>query len=754
MLDPATSSVPAVGSADSQSSVPSSTQESVISLVPGQADQVAPPVPEVSPEELDELARQVEATVFGSGKVDLASSDESSKPEGSTSVAPIISPATTSSQAPPSSLPPATAVINPFIASVAQATTSSPLPPALVSPAAATTPIAPPLATPSAIPSSPATPASLPQAKPAPQSSNQNLDQKTYTTILDVLVEDNLLSPEQLDQLKREFLISGRAFEDILIEKAWLSEEILTRARAKFNHLPFIAVADTGISPEAMGTIEETVARRYGVLPFAIDKADRTLSVAMKNPLDLQAVAFVEQKTGYRIIPYFASATVIDRIITERYAQSLSAEVDDAVKDTNQTRVRQKVQQDNLTNFGGVIRDAPINRIVETILEFAIKSRASDIHIEPLVGKVRVRYRIDGILVEKLVLPKSVLDAVVSRIKILSNLKIDEKRMPQDGRFNYVADQQEVDLRVSTLPTVNGEKINLRLLQKNASIPTLEQLGMSGLALAQVKEAIKVPHGIILISGPTGSGKTTTLYSIMHIINTPKVNILTLEDPVEYQMTGVNQVQINPKAGLTFASGMRSFLRQDPNIIMIGEMRDSETTELAIQASLTGHLVFSTIHTSSAAGTLPRMIDMGAENFLISSSLTLVIAQRVVRIINPDYKEEYTPEPVVVEDIKKVLGNYFELWCKTNGKDPNHITLYRPAPNLPENETEYKGRMAIFEVMKMTDKIGKLVMENRPASEIEAASVAAGMLFMKQDGYIKVLEGKTTLEEILRVAEI
>ncbi len=577
---------------------------------------------------------------------------------------------------------------------------------------------------------------------------------QTYSSMIDVLTDLKLLSEEKLGQLKQEFLTTGRNYEDIVAEKKWLSEEGLTKAKAKLNNLPYITIGETGISPEALSKLDESVARRYGILPFAIDKIDRKLSVAMKNPLDIQAIAFVEQKTGFKLAVHYASPSEIERVIVERYAQNLSTEVNEALKDTDQTKVRHVEQDDQLNNFGGVIRDAPINRIVETILEFAVKSRASDIHIEPLPNKIRVRYRIDGILVEKLVLPRSVIDAVVSRIKILGNMKIDEKRIPQDGRFNYTNDVKNVDLRVSTIPTVNGEKVNMRLLEKNLNVPTLEDLGLHGMALANVKESIKVPHGIILISGPTGSGKTTTLYSLINILNTPKVNIVTLEDPVEYQMIGVNQVQINTKAGLTFATGLRAFLRQDPNVIMVGEMRDRETTELAIQASLTGHLVFSTIHTSSAATSLPRMTDMGAESFLIASSVTLIIAQRVVRKINPTYKEEYVPDPAVIADIQRVLGVHFDNWCMEHGKTPQTLTLFRPSANRPENEPEYLGRMAIYEVMKMNEAIGRMILQNRPASEMEQEALRNGMLLMKQDGYIKVLEGITTIEEILRVADV
>jgi len=346
-------------------------------------------------------------------------------------------------------------------------------------------------------------------------------------------------------------------------------------------------------------------------------------------------------------------------------------------------------------------------------------------------------------------------EAVISRIKILSDMKIDEKRVPQDGRFTFMAEGQEVDLRISSLPTAFGEKIVMRLLKKNATVPTLGELGLSDRALKTVESAIKIPHGIVLVTGPTGSGKTTTLYSILHKVNTPKVNIVTLEDPIEYQMPGVNQVQINTQVGLTFASGLRSLLRQDPNIMMVGEIRDTETAALAVQASLTGHLVFSTLHTNSAAGALPRLLDMEVEPFLLASSLTLVMGQRVLRKINQDYKEEYTPEPSIAADIKEVLGPLYKQWCVQNNKDPENMKLYRASQNRPENQPEYLGRIAIFEVLPVTEEIARMVIERKSSKDIEDVSIAKnGMLLMKQDGYIKTLEGITTIEEVLRVAEV
>jgi len=589
-------------------------------------------------------------------------------------------------------------------------------------------------------------PATLPVPAPGTVSSPQS--------VVDVLVAKNLLTQEQIDSVSVEQAGSSKSLPEMLMEKGLVSEEDVVKAQAELNGLPFIKIADTGASPEALSQIAESIARRYQLLPFAYDKNEGTLSLAMSDPLDMTAIDFARQKTGLEIKPYYAMPSELERALTERYAQSLSSEVNQALEESTQVRQAKEKASDISQLQGQVLRQAPVTKIIDTILSFAIKARSSDVHIEPQEQRTRVRYRIDGILQEKLILPKSVHEAVVSRVKILSDLKIDEKRIPQDGRFNFVANNEEVDLRVSTLPTVNGEKVVMRLLKKNATVPTLEELGLRGFALQHLQDAIKVPRGIILVTGPTGSGKTTTLYSVLHQVNTPKVNIVTLEDPVEYQMPGINQVQTNPQAGLTFASGMRSFLRQDPNIIMVGEVRDNETAELAIQASLTGHLVFSTLHTNSAAGALPRLLDMKAEPFLLASSMTLTMGQRIVRLINPEYREEYKPAEPVLEDIKKVLGPYFDLWCKQNRKDPNNITLFRPKADRPATEPEYKGRIGIFEVMKITEPIRKLILDRRPGGELEVQAMAEGMMLMKQDGYIKVLNGETTIEEVLRVAEI
>lgn len=573
-------------------------------------------------------------------------------------------------------------------------------------------------------------------------------------SFFDILVKKGTISLQQAEELRQENLNTGLSYEELVSSKQLATETEIVQAKAEFNNVTYIKLSAIGVDPEALALIDEGIAKRYQALPFSVDKDKKILKIAMINPLDLAAIEFLKQKTGYSISAYYSEASEIARMIDDHYAQSLSSEITEALKGTTQHGEGESASVELDQQSGGILRDAPINRIVENILDFAIKSRASDIHIEPQINRTRVRYRIDGILAEKLILPLNVHEAVVSRIKIMANLKIDEKRLPQDGRFNYKTSKAEIDLRISTLPTVHGEKVVMRLLQKDMAVPSLEDLGLTGLGLQRVIEGIKIPYGIILITGPTGSGKTTTLYSILNIINKVGVNIMTLEDPVEYQIPGVSQVQTNPKAGLTFASGLRSFLRQDPDIIMVGEIRDNETADLALQASLTGHLVFSTLHTNSAAGALPRLLDMEAEPFLLASSMTLSMGQRVVRRINEQYKEEYKPEPVVIEDMKKVLGVHFDRWCKEKGKKPEQITLFRPSNKRPATEPEYKGRIGIFEVMPVSPEIASLILNRKPASEIESTAIQQGMTLMKQDGYLKVLDGITTVEEVLRVAEV
>ena len=575
-----------------------------------------------------------------------------------------------------------------------------------------------------------------------------------------ILLLDRVINREQFDKVRLEAVNSGVKPDELLLKHNYASEQAVSRARAELMGVTYINVLETGSSPEALTIVPEAVARKYQALPFSIDNKNNILSVAMANPADLMAADFLENKSGMKIKPYMAAPSELLEAIGERYTQSLSGEVTAALAEGGV--VESGVKTLDARSLGGLIREAPIAKIVSTVLEFAIKARASDVHIEPEEGRTRVRYRIDGVLQEKLVLPRTVHEAVISRIKILSDMKIDEKRLPQDGRFNFRVGDEEVDLRVSSLPTVHGEKIVMRLLKKTGKVPSMLELGLRGKALTNLQEGIRVPHGIVLITGPTGSGKTTTLYAILSVVSTGQVNVVTLEDPVEYQMIGVNQVQINPAAGLTFASGLRSFLRQDPNIIMVGEIRDEETADLAIQASLTGHLVFSTLHTNSASGALPRLLDMHAEPYLLASSITAVVAQRVVRKVCSVCREAYLPPVEVVADIKSVLGNLFESWkqskpevikeAQTKGGE---ILLYRGRGEGCKEcgGSGYVGRVGIFEVMPISSKIGQLIMERAPSAELEKQAVIEGMLLMKQDGYLKALDGETTIEEVIRVAQ-
>jgi len=559
--------------------------------------------------------------------------------------------------------------------------------------------------------------------------------------LLKVLIEDGLLSEEQAEAVAVEASQKGLSEDKIIEEKGLVEAKALTKARAKALGFPFVSLAETPVSPEAVALISEAVARTYRLIPIRFNRQKNELAVAMANPLDLEAIEFLEKKTGSKVVPYLAEAGEINLAIKERYGGTLVAEVSQAMEEELAVP---KTQAIDIRQLGTVIREAPIAKVVSTILEFAVSSRASDVHIEPQEENTRVRYRIDGVLHEKLLLPKTIHEALVSRIKILSGMKIDEKRIPQDGRFKFKVESAEIDLRVSSAPTIWGEKIVMRLLRSSGGVPDLSELGLRGLGLKRVEEAILKPNGIIIVCGPTGSGKTTTLYSAITRINNPGLNIMTIEDPVEYEIKGITQVQVNREAGLTFASAMRSFLRQDPDIIMVGEIRDQETAELAIQASLTGHLVFSTLHTNQAAGTIPRLLDLGAEPFLLASSLSLVVGQRIARRICPNCREEYQPDKTNLDELTAVLGKFLP-------KKKEEIKFFRGKGCEQCNNTGYYGRVGIFEVLSVSEKIVKLILERAPAGEIEKQAVEEGMITMLQDGYLRVVEGVSTMEEVVRV---
>lgn len=571
----------------------------------------------------------------------------------------------------------------------------------------------------------------------------QDLDREDLS-LIDILVSEHALTPQQASDIKEKSVTQDKSVEAVLTETKILPEDKIAEAKARVIGVPYISLATTSFSPQAISLLPRAVVERFNLIPFFFDEKNSTISIAMANPVDLDAIEFVRQKTGMMVKAFAAAPTEVQAAIDQQYRQALVGEVGAAIKETEEYSDKKKVIDSS--QIAQLIKEAPIAKIVSTILEYAVTSRSSDIHIEPQEDRVRVRYRIDGILYDKLSLPKNVQEALVSRIKILSNLKIDEHRSPQDGRFNFKVGEEEVDLRISILPTVNGEKIVMRLLRKSGGIPTLQDLGLGGLALKRLEEAILRPHGIILVTGPTGSGKTTTLYAVLSKLNTPKVNIMSLEDPVEYQIAGVNQVQINPAVGLTFASGLRAFLRQDPNIILVGEIRDKETTDLALQAALTGHLVFSTLHTESAAGALPRLIDLGAESFLLSSTITAIVGQRIVRRIDPVCKEAYTPAPQVLNQIKQALGPLYTY------KD-EEVKFYRGKGCNECGGSGYKGRIGIYEVLPVSEKIGQLMLQHPDSTSIEKEAIAEGMITMMQDGYLKVLKGVSTLEEVLRVAK-
>ncbi|MDD4785240.1 MAG: GspE/PulE family protein, partial [Candidatus Shapirobacteria bacterium] len=572
---------------------------------------------------------------------------------------------------------------------------------------------------------------------------------KIYKNLKDVFLEKGLINKEKYEEINLRQLKTGESEEEVIKALRIVSDVDFIKAKALFLRVPFVDLETIGFSPEALTLVPESVAQKYKIVPYGLDTKNKILSITMVNPLDLETIEFLEKKTNLKISAAISLEKQIISYIKEKYIRekNITSEVTRALDERKDEEKLMKLADEK------VAVEAPVAKIVSTILEYAVKSRASDVHIEPQEDTVRIRYRIDGILQEKYLLPRNVHEAVVSRVKILSNLKIDEKRVPQDGRFFFSADGNDVDLRVSTLPTTYGEKVVMRLLKKAQKVPTLPELGLRGLALKNLMNSIQRPHGIIIVCGPTGSGKTTTLYSVLDIVATSRVNVVTVEDPVEYQMKGVNQVQVNVQAGLTFASALRSFLRQDPNVIMVGEIRDTETAELAINAALTGHLVFSTLHTNDASGVPPRLLDMGAEPFLLTSSLNCVVGQRVLRKVCKDCVSEMEIPADKLSELKNTLGPIFNMIEDKFAKDGKKLTMPKIVGCEKCNNTGYLGRIAIYEVMPITEKLSKLIVEKAAASDIQKLAMEEGMLTMKQDGYVKVLEGVTSMDEVIRVAQ-
>ncbi len=567
------------------------------------------------------------------------------------------------------------------------------------------------------------------------------------------LLDSGLVKPEVIDQEMEESQKTGKRLGDLLVEKKILDNNQVRQLYSYILGIPFVNLEKELIPKEILQIIPEPIAKKYKIISFK--KTNRELKVAMLNPEDIQTIDFIRKKTGLRVSPCITTEEGIANAL-KQYEQSLKAEFGDIIEKSGEAISGKE-------DLEKVAQDLPVIRIVDTLLKHAILQEASDIHIEPDEKEVRVRYRIDGILHEAMTLPKAVIDGIVARIKILANLKLDEHRLPQDGRFKIDQEGRRVAFRVSVLPIYSGEKVVMRLLDESSKGLTLEAMGLWGGPLEKIHQAIKRPNGMILVTGPTGSGKTTTLYTIMDILNTPQVNISTVEDPIEYKMFRINQTQVNPQIGLTFSQGLRALLRQDPDIIMVGEIRDNETMEIAIHAAMTGHLVLSTLHTNSAAGTIPRLLDMGAEPFLIASTVNVVMAQRLVRRLCPDCRQSYTLD----EDLAKSISGQVNLErildlarqnnilekTLVNNRDWKKISFYRPGGCSRCRQEGYKGRIGIFEVLEMSESISSMVSKRATSDEIEDQAKKEGMMKMIEDGMIKAIQGTTSIEEILRVTK-
>ena len=539
-----------------------------------------------------------------------------------------------------------------------------------------------------------------------------------------------------------------------MVSDGLISQEELIKLEAYILGIPFVSLEKEIIDPKVLRIIPEPIARSHNIVAFR--KKGNNLEVAMLDPEDLQTIEFIKKTANLRILARLTTPESIKNVLRQ-YHKTLEAEFGEIIK--KETKGIKTIKEENVVEekekLGKLAEELPVIRIVDALLKHAILERASDIHIEPQEKEMIVRYRIDGILHDAMVLPKQVAPGIVARIKVLSNLKLDEHRLPQDGRFKVETEDYKYAVRVSVLPIADGEKIVMRLLSENSRAYTLEGLGLRGSALERVQITLRKPVGLILVTGPTGSGKTTTLYTMLEILNKPEVNISTVEDPIEYRMPRINQTQIRPKIGLTFANGLRSLLRQDPDIIMVGEIRDEETASLAINAALTGHLVLSTLHTTNASGALPRLIDMGAEPFLLSSTLSIVIGQRLVRCLQEN-KEKYTLTKLELKnlsnycDLDQILRILKEEKIIKPRQKFQDIEFYRPkkSEEYPEG---YKGRIGIYEVLPVTETIKTLIAQRASSDRVQAQARKEGMRTMVEDGFIKAAQGITSIEEVLRV---
>lgn len=572
----------------------------------------------------------------------------------------------------------------------------------------------------------------------------------------DFLAESSMVDGKKVNELFAQAQQQGKQLGDLLLEKELIGEVELRKIYAYVLGIPFVNLEKETIPADILQIIPEPIAKKYSIVSFERD--GNSLKVAMINPEDIQTIDFIRKKTGLKIIPCLTSEESIKEVL-KQYEKSLKAEFGDMIKKSSEEASGSSGDED----LEKIAQDLPIIRIADTLIKHAILQSASDIHVEPDEKEVRVRYRIDGVLHDAMVLPKQVISGLVARIKVLSNLKLDEHRLPQDGRFKIEKDGYKISFRVSILPVFDGEKIVMRLLDESAKGLTLEKMGLRGNALEIVHREIKRPNGMILVTGPTGSGKTTTLYTVMDLLNQPQVNISTVEDPVEYRMPKINQTQVNSKIGMTFAAALRSLLRQDPDIIMVGEIRDSETMEIALHAAMTGHLVLSTLHTNSAAGALPRLLDMGAEPFLVASTVNVIIAQRLVRKLCPECRVEYKlaeKDIKILEDtfemgeILKTVKNFSDMRNKLDAKSSwKDLVVYKSKGCEQCHNEGYKGRIGIYEVLEVDEEIGKLITGNASTDQIESKVKEKGMVTMSEDGFIKIIEGITSVDEILRVTK-
>ncbi len=585
------------------------------------------------------------------------------------------------------------------------------------------------------------------------------------STVEQLLVKKQKITAEQLEDIKSEQKQSNRPLQDLVVRRELISDKELTKLYAEYADIPFVEIDPKTVDKEVLETLPEKIARQYNAVVF--DTKGEAKLLAMEDPDDMQAVDFLQKEIGSNYKLFVATKENILQVL-ENYRHAVAEELSDVIAIQEEQGTKEEVSEEDISE------NSPVAKTVNLILEYAIHSNASDIHIEPREEYLQVRYRIDGTLREANKLPRNVQAALISRIKILSNLKIDERRVPQDGRFKVTVAGKKYALRVSTLPISEGEKVVMRILDESNKALTLEELGYWGWSLEKINDAISQPYGMMLVTGPTGSGKSTSLYSALTLLNKPDVNISTVEDPVEYKIQGANQTQVNPVAGMTFVAGLRALLRQDPNIIMVGEIRDAETANLGVQAALTGHLVFSTLHTNNAATCLPRLLDMGVEPFLIASTVRAVIGQRLVRRLCKACKVKYTPDKDEVQMITKTFGitsdremqRIHELEKQAAeqkiGEDvgadlsstASTITrLYKASPDGCEEcgHAGYKGRMGIYEVLDNSVEIQKLIVSNATSNTIQDQAVKEGMMTMQTDGFIKALRGQTSIEEILRV---